>query len=39
MASATARLLALARKAMPDFGPLFGRHAKDLKKETEGGGA
>ena len=28
-------MLPLARKAMPDFGPIFGRYASDLKKEAE----
>jgi len=30
-------MLPLARKALPDFGPIFGRYASDLKKEAEGG--
>ena len=32
-------MLPLARKAMPDFGPIFRRYASDLKKEAEGGSA
>ena len=32
-------MLPLARKAMPDFGPIFGRYASDLKKEAESGSA
>jgi hypothetical protein len=28
-------MLPLAKKAMPDFGPIFARYAVDLKKEAE----
>jgi hypothetical protein len=32
-------MLPLAKKAMPDFGPIFERYAADLKKEAERGTA
>jgi hypothetical protein len=32
-------ILPLARKSMPDFGPIFERYAADLKKEAERAGA
>jgi hypothetical protein len=32
-------MLPLARKAMPDFGPIFERYASDLRKEAERAGA
>jgi hypothetical protein len=32
-------MLPLAKKAMPDFGPIFERYAADLKKEAERAGA
>jgi hypothetical protein len=31
-------MLPLAKKAMPDFGPIFARYANDLKKEAESAG-
>jgi hypothetical protein len=32
-------MLPLAKKTMPDFGPIFERYANDLKKEAERSGA